>query len=224
MKKDERNDFLGHEGDNRLSDDQIHTDDIRSCQICGSTLSPDEGNICNDCLDRINAGKETNLIPEDVIQKYKQDGKISDEYINSVKKGLSERFEKQDDSYIDKVIQEEKRQSDHVFPNTPTRQPSSGGGGQSQSSGGGTTQTQTQSQAQTVYVNPASETRTTKTISGKTKPNKTRTTKTTKNNVTRIPISDHVEKIIFYRKGKRYIRYRDTRTNRFIKRPTDIKE
>lgn len=213
MKKDERKDFLGHEGDNRLSDDQIHTDDdIRTCRICGSTLAPDEGDICRDCLNRIDGGKESNLLPEDVIKKYEQDGKVSDEYVTSAKRGLQGYFEKQDDSYIDKVIQEEKRQSEHTIPNMPVKK-------QTQSSGGGTTQTQTQSQAQTVYVSPLTETRTTKTISGKTKPNKTRTTKTTKNNVTRIPISDHVEKIIFYRKGKRYIRYRDTRTNKFIKNP-----
>jgi len=140
-------------------------------------------------------------------------------------KNVMEKFQKpQDDAYIDKVMQEEKRQSERTIPNMPTKR-------QTQSSGGGTSQTQTQSQAQTVYVNPSKETRTTTTTSDKTKPSKTKTSKTrttrsmtTKKNVTRIPISDHVEKILFYRKGKRYIRYRDTRTNKFIKRPKNIKE
>jgi len=220
MKKDERKDFLGHEGDNRLSDDQIHTDDIRTCQICGSTLSPDEvGNICRDCSDaRLRANPPQKIVDVDTGKVYRPGDKLPNDVEQTMPRDVTEKF--QDDSYIDKVIQEEKRRSDHVFPNMPTK-----------SSGGGTSQTQTQSQAQTVYVNPSKETRTTTTTSDKTKPSKTKTSKTrttkkttTKNNVTRIPISDHVEKIIFYRKGKRYIRYRDTRTNKFIKRPKNIKE
>jgi len=222
MKKDERKDFLGHEGDNRLSDDQIHTDDIRTCQICGSTLSPDEvGNICRDCSDaRLRKNPPKKIVDGDTGKVYRPGDILPKDVEQSMPKNVMEKFQKpQDDAYIDKVMQEEKRQSERTIPNMPTKR-------QTQSSGGGTSQTQTQSQAQTVYVNPSQPTRTTKTTSDKTKPNKTRTTRsmTTKKNVTRIPISDHVEKILFYRKGKRYIRYRDTRTNKFIKKPKNIKE